>query len=119
MSDNKIMGVLKKLKSLQEVLHKNGQQKVVFDDLISSGNSSSSSDCQSLEQQLKSAKEAVAQAVMHDLKQQEDAIKKEASPSRGRSWLNDGDETENQQENPKKWNLKKVRKSWPKFYNSS
>lgn len=69
-SNGKIMGVLVKLKRLQEVLKRNGRMKVVYEELLNSDTPSSnpSSEAQmtteELEKALKTAKEAVVKAVI-------------------------------------------------------
>lgn len=61
------MGVLVKLKRLQEVLKRNGRMKLVYEELLDSKSAAVSEEhmtSEELEKELKIAKEAVIKAVM-------------------------------------------------------
>ena len=63
-SNEKVMGVLNKLRQLQVVLRQNGKSKIIFDELVSSEDNDLGNIEQSLEESLKSAKQAVIDAVL-------------------------------------------------------
>lgn len=106
MSDPKVMGVLQKLRSLQDVLKRNGQQKVIFNELVATEASTSDNHEPSLEHQLQDAKDAVVNAVMNDLMEQEKALKNDTSSSK--SWLHSGDKTTENGKSSRAWGMKKV-----------
>ncbi|GMH40093.1 hypothetical protein BSKO_07997 [Bryopsis sp. KO-2023] len=86
MTNTKVLGVLRKLRTLQEVVRMNGQKKVVFDELMSADPKEVEGKEKSLEKALDDAKQAVMDAVLNDLIEKEKELKKEGSGSTGSSW---------------------------------